>query len=146
MIEGTRALAEPEILSRIPLKRFGRPKEVADLAVFLLSDTTGFVTEQRSRLTEGTLRDDIRIDEVTPQHPSIHCRNTEQGSGEKLIDAAITAPSASNKQPWRFIAVTNRDTIARMGSAVRGLLIVDRATCESRLPHFLKSYGDTLHV
>src|SRR5262249_24044765 len=38
---------------------------------------------------------------------------------ERLIAAAITAPSASNKQPWRFVVVTNRDVIARMATAVR---------------------------
>jgi nitroreductase len=61
---------------------------------------------------------------------------------EKLIEAAITAPSASNKQPWRFIAVTNRDTIARMSSAIRGTLdrIVQHLNPDYR--HIVLSYGD----
>jgi len=29
----------------------------------------------------------------------------------KLVEAAITAPSASNKQPWRFLIVRDRDSI-----------------------------------
>src|SRR5437870_4236123 len=36
MIETTRALAEEEILAHVPMRRFGRPEEVANLAVFLL--------------------------------------------------------------------------------------------------------------
>ena len=44
MLEGTKALAEEEILSRIPLRRIGKPEEVADLAVFLLGDRASFIT------------------------------------------------------------------------------------------------------
>ncbi len=38
---------------------------------------------------------------------------------ERLITAAITAPSASNKQPWKFLVVENRELVARMAAAVR---------------------------
>ena len=38
---------------------------------------------------------------------------------ERLIDAAVTAPSASNKQPWRFVIVANRKKIAELASFVR---------------------------
>lgn len=38
---------------------------------------------------------------------------------ERLIEAAITAPSASNKQPWRFLVVTGRPTLDAMAAAVR---------------------------
>jgi 3-oxoacyl-[acyl-carrier protein] reductase len=44
MLAGTRALAEEEILKRIPLGRLGTPEDVAALAVFLLSDRAGFIT------------------------------------------------------------------------------------------------------
>ena len=37
----------------------------------------------------------------------------------KLIEAAITAPSASNKQPWRFLIITNRQVIEALASQVR---------------------------
>src|SRR5207244_1763872 len=36
-----------------------------------------------------------------------------------LIEAAITAPSASNKQPWRFLVVEDRARIEKMAAAVR---------------------------
>jgi nitroreductase len=36
-----------------------------------------------------------------------------------LLEAAVLAPSASNKQPWRFLVVESRDRIRRMATAVR---------------------------
>ena len=37
----------------------------------------------------------------------------------RLIHAATLAPSASNKQPWRFVIVTSREVIDAMTAAVR---------------------------
>ena len=38
---------------------------------------------------------------------------------EDLLAAAVLAPSASNKQPWRFLVVTNRRIVRRLVEAVR---------------------------
>lgn len=38
---------------------------------------------------------------------------------EAVLAAAVTAPSAMNKQPWRFLVVTDRDRLARAAAAVR---------------------------
>lgn len=38
---------------------------------------------------------------------------------EKLIEAAVSAPSASNKQPWRFLVVKNKGLIGRLADKVR---------------------------
>ncbi|TET33731.1 MAG: nitroreductase family protein [Planctomycetota bacterium] len=37
---------------------------------------------------------------------------------EKLIEAAITAPSGSNKQPWKFIVISNAEVIDRIAKAL----------------------------
>ena len=37
---------------------------------------------------------------------------------ERLLEAAVSAPSASNKQPWRFLVVRDRALIDRMAEAV----------------------------
>lgn len=41
---------------------------------------------------------------------------------EQVVAAAITAPSASNKQPWRFCVVTDRGRIVAMREAVQAAL------------------------
>lgn len=59
----------------------------------------------------------------------------------RLIDVAVTAPSASNHQPWRFFATDDAALIARMAEAVQGS--VDRIA-EHIEPNSLdafKSYG-----
>ena len=40
---------------------------------------------------------------------------------EKVIDAAIRAPSGGNTQPWHFIAITDRDLIEKIGGLYRDL-------------------------
>lgn len=49
---------------------------------------------------------------------------------EEIIDCARFAPTARNVQPWEFVAVTNRDILAQLGSlAENGGFIRDCACC-----------------
>jgi nitroreductase len=61
---------------------------------------------------------------------------------ERLIAAAVTAPSASNKQPWRFLVITNPDLKNRMASAVR--VAIDRvaAHIEPQFEEAFRAYGN----
>ena len=61
---------------------------------------------------------------------------------ERLIDAAITAPSASNKQPWRFLVVASREKIARLAGFVKQA--VDRIARHIDPPSeaAFRAYGD----
>lgn len=55
MFRNTQTLAGDEILKRIPLRRFGQPEEIADLAAFLLSDRSAFVTGSVHTIDGGYL-------------------------------------------------------------------------------------------
>jgi 3-oxoacyl-[acyl-carrier protein] reductase len=44
-----------EILKMIPLKRMGKPEEVADLADFLMSDRASYITRQVISINGGML-------------------------------------------------------------------------------------------
>jgi 3-oxoacyl-[acyl-carrier protein] reductase len=45
--------ARDEILKAIPMRRFGRPEEVASLACFLLSEEAGYITRQVIAINGG---------------------------------------------------------------------------------------------
>ena len=47
----------------------------------------------------------------------------EQEKIDKLIDLMRIAPSAANRQEWKFVAITDPDQLAKM-----------RVACESRGP------------
>lgn len=46
---------------------------------------------------------------------------------ETLLRAAMAAPSAHNQQPWRFIVVRDRDTLARLAAATKYAAPIGRA-------------------
>ncbi len=49
---------------------------------------------------------------------------------EKLVDAGRRAPTARAVEPWEFIVVTNRETLAQLGSiANTGEFIAEAAAC-----------------
>jgi nitroreductase len=39
-------------------------------------------------------------------------------SVKKLLEAAMAAPSAAGKDPWRFVVITNRDLLLRIANAL----------------------------
>ena len=46
---------------------------------------------------------------------------------DRLLEAATCAPSAHNRQPWRFAVITSPDTKERLASAMGDRLRADRA-------------------
>ena len=51
---------------------------------------------------------------------------------EKLLEVACMAPSAGNGQPWRFVAVTDKATLASLSGMTRTPTInqwVEQAPC-----------------
>lgn len=61
---------------------------------------------------------------------------------ERLLEAAVTAPSASNKQPWRFFVVERREVIADMAAAVRDAVARVEAHVPEESRAAFRAYGD----
>jgi nitroreductase len=61
---------------------------------------------------------------------------------ERMLEMAILAPSASNKQPWRFFVVGDKAAITRMASAVQAA--VDRIVPHVRAEFMeaFRAYGN----
>ena len=59
------------------------------------------------------------MDDPVLSRRSIRAYSAQPVSGEqieRLLQAAMAAPSAGNQQPWRFVVVTDRDTLAAIPS------------------------------
>jgi nitroreductase len=59
-----------------------------------------------------------------------------------ILASAVTAPSASNKQPWRFVVVERRATIAVMAASVRAAVDRIAAAIEPDFEAAFRAYGD----
>jgi coenzyme F420-0:L-glutamate ligase/coenzyme F420-1:gamma-L-glutamate ligase len=54
-------------------------------------------------------------------------RPVEQGLIQRLLAAAIWAPSAHNRQPWRFAVIRDDETKTRLAAAMNAVLRADLA-------------------
>jgi nitroreductase len=61
---------------------------------------------------------------------------------DAMLASAITAPSASNKQPWRFLVVANRETVACMAAAVRAAVDRISLAIPPEFEQAFRAYGD----
>jgi nitroreductase len=62
---------------------------------------------------------------------------------ERLVAAAVTAPSASNRQPWRFVVVTRAATRTKIANAVRAATeVIDGVVRAGAHAAEWGSYGD----
>ena len=61
---------------------------------------------------------------------------------ESLIASAVTAPSASNKQPWRFLVVQRRSLIEAMAAAVRAEVERVARAIDPAFEESFRAYGD----
>ncbi|MHC4662849.1 MAG: nitroreductase family protein [Planctomycetota bacterium] len=57
----------------------------------------------------------------------------------KLIEAAVTAPSGHNRQPWRFVVVSDAEVISKLAAAVHD-------TFSSLSNHVIEKYKYRLRV
>jgi len=63
---------------------------------------------------------------------------------EKILDAGRMAPSAINKQPWKFYILTNEETIKKFSKAITA--IAAREFIRTGENNLLKTTGNPLHA
>lgn len=81
----------------------------------------------------------MEVFEAIRKRRSIRKYKSDPVPEEKLraiLEAARLAPSAGNRQPWRFIAVKNEETRKRLGEAADGQMFVGEA------PVVIAVFGD----
>ena len=82
------------------------------------------------------------LDFIYKRHSVRKFRETDvpRGDIEKIINAAVQAPSGKNRQNWHFIAVKNREVIDQMAEAieVKGKQMVEGLENEEVKEQFLK--------
>src|SRR5436190_4642521 len=61
---------------------------------------------------------------------------------ERVIQSAVTAPSASNRQPWRFLIVTRRATIDTLAAAVQTAVDRIAVAVDPEFEPSFRAYGD----
>jgi nitroreductase len=61
---------------------------------------------------------------------------------ERVLELATAAPSASNKQPWRFFVVKNRDRIREAADAVRAEVDAVAGHVAPDSEEAFRAYGD----
>jgi nitroreductase len=61
---------------------------------------------------------------------------------ESILASAVTAPSASNKQPWRFIVLRNREMIVTLASRVRAAVDRIASAIDPPFAASFRAYGD----
>ena len=103
----------------------------------MTSDSTNRASNvpKEARLLDMLLRSRRSVRVFQQQVPS-------EALVSELLEAAVQAPSASNKQPWRFLVVSRRQLIEQMARAVREA--VDRVAAhipEASVESF-RAYGD----
>ena len=87
----------------------------------------------------------MNVEEAITSRRTIRCYNSERPERaliEKLIELAIHAPSASNKQPWRFFIVDNQTLIQRLAAAVRKRVAEISEHVEPAFLESFRSYGE----
>ncbi|WP_124098622.1 nitroreductase family protein [Ruminococcus sp. Marseille-P6503] len=57
----------------------------------------------------------------------------------KIIEAGMLAPSAKNRQPWKFVAVTGKSKVSMMKAMEKGL---EREKAKPLLPGSAKEFSD----
>jgi nitroreductase len=61
---------------------------------------------------------------------------------ESLLASAVTAPSASNKQPWRFLVVRRHEVIEQLAAAVRAAVERIARAIDPAFEESFRAYGD----
>jgi nitroreductase len=82
----------------------------------------------QSVLTDGKEREKVDYSELLRKRRSVRDFEDKEVSLDTLmqiINESCLAPSSSNRQPWHFIIITNKDVIKRLSDESKRNLLVD---------------------
>lgn len=63
---------------------------------------------------------------------------------EQVLDSAVQAPSAKNRQPWKFIVITNKEKPAMINAMIEG--IANEKNCTGLLPNSIPFISGAEHT
>ncbi len=87
----------------------------------------------------------MNLDDLLEQRRSVRRFKPDpipRGDIERLLQAAISAPSASNKQPWRWLVVSSATRIGELASAVREATATIQAAIPKESQQAFAAYGE----
>ena len=100
----------------MPLDFLGKPRPVYRLNL------------GQSVLTDGKEREKVDYSELLTKRRSVRDYEDKEVPLDTLmqiINESCLAPSSSNRQPWHFIIITNKDVIKRLSDESKRNLLVD---------------------
>jgi len=139
MLAPTLAVAGAAAIERVSAGAIAPPDAAADQIVACLAGTPRPPVPVAAPLTHDALH---RLMETRRSVRTFRPDMPSRELIESVLASAVTAPSASNKQPWRFVVVRNAGAIARMAAAVRAAVDRIAVAVEPEFEPSFRAYGD----
>lgn len=95
------------------------------LAVALVALCVVFFTSRNKAGSSGDSAMDNMMSRVSVR--AYTDQPVEDAKVETMLKAAMAAPSAGNKQPWKFVVVTDKEVLSKISSSIRTISMAEKA-------------------